>query len=293
MAGFRAGLSSPEVRVVFAAKYHSTADRIIEERLSHLPDAPNWTVVSSDREVLDNAQMIGAKTMSAQEFVDRLNQTPEVTKEKPDAISAAEVETWLEVFQEPETPPEPPPPSAPATPPSKPRTSRPQATRHQERSAPDAHPVRTTRSIGGQMGMEPPPVKQEKPRRYVEKPDEVSAEEVDAWLEVFHDSPESAITPPKPRPKAPPRQPKPLAVNKQGGLSTEEVDTWLKVFGDEPEVPDSAPEKKESTQGKPKPSHARLAKRKQHLVPAEDEGTTELSKEDQELWRRMFGQEER
>ena len=54
-------LSSPEVRVVFAARPHSTADRIIKERLGALPDAPNWTVVASDREVLDNARMVAGK----------------------------------------------------------------------------------------------------------------------------------------------------------------------------------------------------------------------------------------
>ncbi len=289
-------LSTPEVRVVFAAKYHSTADRIIKERLSSLPDAPNWTVISSDREVLDNARMIGAKTLTAQDFVERLEQSMEVEKEKPEGVSAAEVETWLEVFQEPE----PPAPSVPTLSPDKSRVPRPQAPRRQERVTPDSQPVRTTRSIAEQMGMKPP--QPEKPRSVAGKPAEVSAEDVDAWLEVFHDAPESSIAPPQPRPKpkAPPSRPKPLAVNKRGELSTEEVETWLEVFGGEPEIAtlppektETAPGKKGSAQAKSKPSQARLVKRKQQLLPTKDEGTSKLSKEDEELWRRMFGQEDR
>ncbi|HOU15124.1 MAG TPA: NYN domain-containing protein [Anaerolineae bacterium] len=293
-------LSTPEVRVVFAAKYHSTADRIIKERLSDLPDAPNWTVISSDREVLDNARMIGAKTLTAQDFAERLNQSLEVEKEKPEGVSAAEVETWLEVFPEPAPPPA--PPAAPAPPePAKPRGSRPPTPRRPERPAPEVQPVRTTRTIGEQMGIEPTP-QRSKPRSVAGKPAEVSAEEVDAWLAVFHDAPESSITPPKPRPQpqAPPPRPKAPAVNKRGGLSADEVETWLEIFGGEPEIPAPPPEKPEPTAGKKKPapdkskpSQARLVKRKQQLIPAKDEGKSTLSKEDEELWRRMFGQEDR
>ncbi len=292
-------LSTPEVRVVFAAKYRSTADRIIKERLSDLPDAPNWTVISSDREVLDNARMIGAKTLTAQDFAERLNQSLAMEKEKPEGVSAAEVETWLEVFPEPAPLPE--PPAAPAPPePEKPRGPRPQAPRRPERPTPDAQPVRTTRTIGEQMGIETPP--RLKPRNVAGKPAEVSAEEVDAWLEVFHDAPESHVPPPKPRPKpqTPPSRPKAPAVNKRGGLSADEVETWLEIFGGEPEVAPEPPEKTETTPGKKKPapdkskpSQARLVKRKQQLIPAKEDGKSTLSKEDEELWRRMFGQEDR
>jgi predicted RNA-binding protein with PIN domain len=317
-------LSSPEVRVVFAARHRSTADRIIKERLSSLPDAPNWTVVTSDHEVLDNARMVGAKTLSAQEFAERLNQSLEVEKEKPEGVSAAEVETWLEVFETtvenavapealppaPQTSlaPEPPPASTPlstAHTVSKKQARRAEERRAMERSTPEMPPVRTSRSIAEQMGMPTPSQpKREKPAGYGSKPAEVSPEEVESWLEVFHDAPENA-PPPKPKLQAKPRQPKPLVVKKHGALSNEEVESWLEVFGDEPETPTqppaSAPEKpgkRSSTQDKPKredsrPSQARLVKRKRKLVHTEDKGPSDLSKEDEELWFRLYGHEDR
>jgi len=325
-------LSTPEVRVVFAARHHSTADRIIKERLSALPDAPNWTVVSSDHEVLDNARMSGAKTLSAQAFAERLNQTLVVEKEKPEGVPAAEVAAWLEVFEAhaaeeeasdtegvsdteeasiSEAPVAAEAAPVPEPPPAAPPVSRKQAQRARQRAleqaTPQTPPSRTTRSIGEQMGMSPPPppekpaVRGERTAVRGEKPDEVSPEEVESWLEVFHDAPESSVPPPKARPPKPPRQPKPLVVKKHAALSAEEVESWLEVFGDEePEppapAPASAPEKpgkRAPTQDKSKPSQARLVKRKRKLVPTKDEGPSSLSKEDEELWRRLYGHGDR
>ncbi|MGC9394322.1 MAG: NYN domain-containing protein [Anaerolineae bacterium] len=292
-------LSSSEVRVVFAARHYSTADRIIKERLSHLPDAPNWTVVSSDHEVLDNARMTGAKTLSAQAFVERLNRSFEVEKEKPEGASAAEVEMWLEVFETPESPQVSTPPSS-TRPVSKKQARRAEERRAAERAAPETPPVRATRSIAEQMGRPtPPPTKREKPAGYEGKPTEVSSEEVESWLEVFHDEPES-VSPPKPRPRAKPRKPKPLVVKKHGALSDEEVESWLEVFGDEPETPtptskpaSEKPSKRSSKKDKLKPSKARLVKRKRKLIPIEDEEPSGLSKEDEELWFRLYGHEDK
>ncbi len=95
-------LSSPTVRVVFAARFHTNADRIIRERLQALRDAPNWTVVSSDHEVLDQAELAGAKTLSAQLFAEQLNLPPTPEKEKPEYVSPAAVNGWLEIFPEPD-----------------------------------------------------------------------------------------------------------------------------------------------------------------------------------------------
>ena len=302
-------LSSPEVRVIFAARHHSTADRIIKERLSALPDAPNWTVVSSDREVLDNARMTGAKTLSAQEFAERLNQTLEVEREKPEGVPAAEVEAWLEVFETPAGPAASPAPeavSAPEPAPPAPHVvSKKQAQRAKqhalEQATPPTPPLRTARSIAEQMGVSlPPPSKQEKPAGYGEKPAEVSPEEVESWLEVFHDAPESNVPPPKSRPAAPLRQPKQPVVKKHGALSQEEVETWLEIFGGEPEPPAPSPAaadeksgKRQPAQDKSRPSQARLVKRKRQLIPTKDEEPGGLSKEDEELWFRLYGRGDR
>lgn len=302
-------LSSPEVRVIFAARHHSTADRIIKERLGALPDAPNWTVVSSDREVLDNARMTGAKTLSAQEFAERLNQTLQVEPVKPEGVPAAEVAAWLEVFETAAVPEAPPvPETAPMpepTPPAPHVVSKKQAQRAKqhalEQATPPMPPSRTARSIAEQMGVSLPATpKQEKPVAYGGKPAEVSPEEVDSWLEVFHDAPESSVPPPKPRPSTPPRQPKQPVVKKHGALSAEEVETWLEIFGGEPEPPapppvaaDEKTGKRQPAQDKSKPSQARLVKRKQQLIPTKDEKASSLSKEDEELWLRLYGHGDR
>jgi len=302
-------LSSPEVRVIFAAKHHSTADRIIKERLNALPDAPNWTVVSSDREVLDNARTAGAKTLSAQEFAERLNQTPEVEEEKPKGVPAVEVAAWLEVFETAAVPeassvPESVPAPKPA-PPAPHVVSKKQAQRAKqhalEQAAPPTPPSHTVRSIAEQVGVSLPPMpKHEKPAAHGGKPDEVSPEEVESWLQVFHDVPESNVPPPKSRPSAPPRQPKQPVVKKHGALSQEEVETWLEIFGGEPEPPAPSPAtadeksgKRQPAQDKSKPSQARLVKRKRQLIPTKDEEPGGLSKEDEELWFRLYGRGDR
>lgn len=294
--GYSNTLSTSSVRVIFAARHHSNADRIIKERLARLPDAGNWTVISSDYEVLDNARQVGAQVMTAQDFADILNFEPDAWKEKPDTISAAEVEVWLQIFQQPASPSREKAPAAPPAAPPPTSETQPSETKEKKRRPQrDETPVRTTRTIGEQIGREP-----EKPARPVPaptvagKPDSVSAAEVDAWLEVFHDTP-GHIPPPKPRPAPPPRKPKPLAVSKEGELSEEDVESWLALFADAPEPPPEpeAPKPaKTASAKKSKPSGARLAKRKRNLVPTKQEGDG-LSAEDQELWQRMFGDEER
>ena len=293
--GYSRSLSSAAVRVIFAARHHTTADNIIKERLSHLPDAPNWTVVSSDHEVLDNARMAGAKVLSAQEFADVLNREPDAKKVKPETISAAEVQAWLEEFPEP-APSSKTRPSVitPQPTPEKTEAAQFHVDRGTKRPTPRKSPIRMTRTIGEQMGVEEkPPDPPRKPQRRTEKPDEVSAAEVDAWLEVFHDPPDSQVPPPKLRKRKPQlRMKKELVVNKDEGLSTEEVEDWLQIFGDLPEPPPEPVKKAEGSKAKAKPrsSAARLVKRKRNVVPTGAEKGSSLSAEDEDLWRRMFGE---
>jgi predicted RNA-binding protein with PIN domain len=295
--GYSNALSTSAVRVIFAARHHSNADRIIRERLSRLPDAVNWMVVSSDHEVLDNARQIGAKVMTAQDFAEILNFEPDAWKEKPDAISAAEVEAWLQVFQQPTSLPSTKESAASSlAPPSSDEAQSSKATdKRRRRKKHGETPVRTTRTIGEQTGIEPEkPVSREPSLAFGEKPEEISSAEVDSWLEVFHDTP-SHVPPPKPRPKPALRKPKPLVVNKDGELSEEDVESWLKVFSDAPEPPlePPAPKTAKKTAKKSKSPSARLAKRKRNLVPTKKEDAGGLSPEDQALWQRMFGEEDR
>ena len=221
-------LSSADVRVVFAARHHTNADRIIGERLKQLPDAGNWTVVSSDREVLDNARTAGARVITATDFAESFERSAVAEKEKPEAISSAEVEAWLEIFQESEEEhAEVTPASAPVASDTVARSDRkPRKTRRKVASQSRT----TTRTIAEQMEVElPPDLEAGQPTG---KPDFPTRVEVNAWLEVFHDDPDSTIPPPNlPKPKK--VAPKRPVVKKTGGLSEAEVDTWLSVFGDE------------------------------------------------------------
>lgn len=87
---------------VFFVPGGRTADQAIQVRLKELgKGAKNWTVVSSDREVLSEARGFRAVTLSSAEFAKFLNssqmeQSPEMEK-KPDP-SAEEIQYWLDLF---------------------------------------------------------------------------------------------------------------------------------------------------------------------------------------------------
>ncbi len=300
-------LSTTDVKVVFAARHHTNADRIIRERIQALPDPSNWTVVSSDHEILDRARSVGTQTLTAQGFVDTLEraQTPE--PEKPASMSQAELEAWLEIFPEPEeSPTDPEPDQQPSPSPTWPRSPRKPSV--SQRARPSTPQKRHTRTIAEQMGAEVPPAPD--PPEPSEKPAAPSEAEVAAWLEVFHDDPESRIPPPKlPKREKRPRRSAPAVVRKEGDLSPAEVDSWLALFETEEDAEPSdrrpgshlAPAEDPASHRRPKsappettaaPSDpdSKLVKRKQKLAPAEDEKAADLSEEDLALWRRLFGE---
>jgi len=297
--GYARALSSIDVKVVFAARHYTNADRIIRERLEKLPDAPNWTVVSSDYEVLDHARQIGARVMTAQEFADRLSLTPEAGKDKPDTISAAEVAEWLQIFPEIEETSAPLPIPVSATR-KKSSVSSPSPRPKSRPKQVEEPRGRTTSSIGTQIGQEPKP--SPKPARVMpqgEKPEEISEEELAEWLQVFHDLPESHIPPPKiPRREPKPRKKTELTVDKDTeGLSSEEVDEWLALFGGEPAPATPKPAQptpeKTKTAGRRSQASRRWSKHKHKQAPVEQPGTaTDLSPEDLDLWRRLYGKGE-
>jgi len=286
--GFSRTMSTADVGVVFAARYHTNADRIIDERLSSLPDAPNWTVVSSDHEVLDRARAKGARTITAQEFAAALNRPPAQDRPKPDAISAAEVDDWLQIFQEPELEPQPVAPP-PHTVPQPTGTARPpKAARRGSRPAPP--PPASTRSIADQLGIDVPP--DPEAGEPSGKPRDISKRELESWLQVFHDDPNSTIAPPNlpPRATKPARAAAPV-ITKAGSLSASQVDSWLAVFG---EADERAGNPQQDSATPPSTSTSRrvstkLAKHQQNIASAEDGGAAELSDEDLELWHRLFG----
>ncbi|HAY84818.1 MAG TPA: hypothetical protein DCY42_07830 [Chloroflexi bacterium] len=81
-----------------------TADMAIARHLKRLGrEAANWTVVSSDREVLASAKRARARTISSEDFSRELmaEGTSSGSKDTPE-ISSTEVDDWLKLFGEQE-----------------------------------------------------------------------------------------------------------------------------------------------------------------------------------------------
>ena len=88
-----------QIRFVRSPK---TADDAIRVELEHIGrEAPNWTVVSSDREVQAAARQAGAKILSSPNFIRQLEGEGNSSEAaKPNrSLSPDEVEAWIDIFQ--------------------------------------------------------------------------------------------------------------------------------------------------------------------------------------------------
>ncbi len=105
---------SSMVEVVFA-NHWSNADRVMIERIRVTKDSHYWTVVSSDRYVLDAARQYRMKTMRSAEFATVLSQKHGQINKQPwkmdsqsedgdktgnEHVSPEDVRYWLSVFNE-------------------------------------------------------------------------------------------------------------------------------------------------------------------------------------------------
>lgn len=305
--GYSRTLSSGDLEVVFAAYKRSNADRIIMQRLEKIRDAGNWTVVSSDREILDFARRIGARGVSSQDFAVELQPIVRPSAEKPHEPSPSEVNAWLEIFPEPPDRPGRPPSSAlkpsPATasPSVTTRTTSIRKTSRPKEGAVVSSPYSPTlaEQVGVTLVVSPDPPA----NGLAGKPENVSPEEVDAWLEVFHDMPEGPHPPRRlPKVELRPNVPGSLTVDKEAeeGLAPEDVNAWMTVFP-EMEAAQSIPGDSEHTdmakvtrQRRPKAFRAPKLRKHQVLTPALPEGTNTadgLSPEEREQWFRLYGEE--
>ena len=97
------GLSTNAVKVVFASE-RSSADAVIRRRISQTRDANNWTLVSSDRAIVDHARRNGMRQISSFEFARHLGRSDRSTPESADAEkptpSDDDIDHWLEQFGE-------------------------------------------------------------------------------------------------------------------------------------------------------------------------------------------------
>jgi len=104
----RGSLLAPKISNVAGVKIHfarppRTADDALRDRIRQLgKEAPNWTVVSSDREVRQTAQNAGARVLDSQTFAQWLV-TPSASQaevEKPDLqLSSDEIDQWEQLFR--------------------------------------------------------------------------------------------------------------------------------------------------------------------------------------------------
>jgi hypothetical protein len=88
--------------VIFASYNQTTADRIIRERIHAITDIKGWVVVSSDNEVLDEAEAAGLRGMKCAQFAELL-QRPLEEKPHPSEnpnlrFTEKEVDEWMGIF---------------------------------------------------------------------------------------------------------------------------------------------------------------------------------------------------
>ena len=92
-----------EIRRGFVAAHFTrpplTADQAIRNMVTGLGrSATNYTVITSDNEVGDSAQRMGAKVLSSAEFARNLS-TPEKSRKSGKQEIVEDVEYWLKVFK--------------------------------------------------------------------------------------------------------------------------------------------------------------------------------------------------
>jgi uncharacterized protein len=102
MPGGYSMMSNKAVKVIFASAFHTNADNVIKERIRKIPDSGNWTIVSSDNEVLDYARRFKMQAKTSSEFAQTLQRKPRIQDSRGESahvqVSKDEVEEWLDIF---------------------------------------------------------------------------------------------------------------------------------------------------------------------------------------------------
>ena len=102
LPGGHSSLSNKAVKVIFASAFHANADSLLKQRIRKTRDAANWTLVSSDQEVLDCARRCKMKWMTSDEFARRLQRKSRRQDRRGEDDQAQvppdEVDEWLDIF---------------------------------------------------------------------------------------------------------------------------------------------------------------------------------------------------
>jgi len=217
LGGYSHRMSSKDIRVVFAAQGQE-ADDLLMEAVDKLRNPRSYTVVTSDRRIIDAAVVARIKVLRSEEFIAREGfdykeraarkktavspETPAASPEKEldPRLSESELKEWLDLFG--------PVPERKPAPKPKPK------------------PVRKPRRKG-QLAT---PQDRENPT--------LATEDLDAWLALFGG--ETAVSPTKPAnpssknaskkgrsPKQPPPDENPY------GLDEDDLQAWRAYFGDD------------------------------------------------------------
>ncbi|HEX2620019.1 MAG TPA: NYN domain-containing protein, partial [Phototrophicaceae bacterium] len=104
LPGGASRMSTTWVKVVFAP-HNSNADRVMTTRISGLPNPKEWTVVSSDNDVLAAARRRKMQTLKSAEFAALMQRPDEPDKpgvdEAPDVhLSDSQVDEWMTLFNQ-------------------------------------------------------------------------------------------------------------------------------------------------------------------------------------------------
>lgn len=234
-------LSTKAITVVFAPP-GKTADDLLIQRMKGLRNPRNFTLVSSDRRILDAAKIARIKHLKSEEFITQLGfvfkepekpaqrQThpaaPPAAPEKPDdpQLSVAELDEWLNLFG-----------PAPKTAPKRPRGS--YSVLRQQEAAPKVEPQPEERR----------PLTPAEFAAMAESDDpELDEAEVAEWLALFGGEDKGVKRPSSARPSAKSHSVRTKEAKKGDGrlttmksaprpLSQEEVEDWLQLFGGEKE----------------------------------------------------------
>lgn len=227
-------LSTKAITVVFAPP-GKTADDLLLQRLKGLANPRNYTLISSDRRILDAAKVARIKHLKSEEFIAQFGfvfaepeekkpshapapEPPTAEKEDDPQVSAAEVQEWLDLFG-------PPPPRPP-------------------RRRGSASVLRKPEAAPAEPAVEPTVKRPLTPAEFAamaesENP-ELDEGEVAEWLALFG-AEEKGKRPSPPPPTSPPGKQHTDKPGKHGRLTIikdarrklteEEVDEWRKLFG--------------------------------------------------------------
>ncbi|MCB9458858.1 MAG: NYN domain-containing protein [Anaerolineaceae bacterium] len=248
LPGGASRLSSSHVTVVFASAAATNADRIIMERIRETQDRKGWTVVSSDREVLDAAELHGLKGMRSVDFAQLLArpQRPGADTATNAYVSPKEVSEWLDVFGDdapdytkstylnkavPPKPAQNNPADVPETPASPPQPTQ----SAEEANEPETPPTRKPKHQAPQnMGKYARRSPEEHPEYKLED------EDLSLWnrtygsykrtLKDLSETPKNPVDEIKPKKK---KRKSDLHRKGDPHLSRDEIDEWLTMFGED------------------------------------------------------------